>query len=268
MKSDKDHVLELLQDCSGIPQPSTLLCLARIGSYSHGTYVPGLKSIDDVDYMGIIAPPVDHVLGMGKKWESKQIQAGIYDCVFYSFEHFVKLLMKSNPSVLSLLWLPEHCYEVMTVPFSELIKRRDLFSSRAAYNPFYGIVDSHFKKMTDDKKYDGYMGEERKKLVDKFGYDVKDAAHTIRLLLMGIEFLETGNLRVYRDKDTHMLMRIKKGEIKLADVLRVKDRMLTSLTWAYMMSTLPDEIDVEKVNDLVVEINKNLYKIGLAQPML
>jgi len=35
----------------------------------------------------------------------------------------------------------------------------------------------------------GYLGDKRKQLVLKHGYDAKNAAHLIRLLRMGIEFL-------------------------------------------------------------------------------
>lgn len=46
--------------------------------------------------------------------------------------------------------------------------------------------------------FSGYMGEKRKAMVRKYQYDVKNAAHLIRLLRMGTEFLTTGELQVYR----------------------------------------------------------------------
>ena len=49
------------------------------------------------------------------------------------------------------------------------------------------------------------MGEKRKAIVRKYQYDVKNAAHLIRLLRMGIEFLETGELRVFRAMDAEEL---------------------------------------------------------------
>jgi DNA relaxase NicK len=44
----------------------------------------------------------------------------------------------------------------------------------------------------------GYMGKKRRELVVRVGYDAKNAAHLIRLLRMGIEFLTEGTLYVER----------------------------------------------------------------------
>jgi len=52
------------------------------------------------------------------------------------------------------------------------------------------------------------MGAKRKSLVEKFGYDTKNAAHLILLLRMGIEFLSVGVLHVKRH-DAQELLEIK-----------------------------------------------------------
>ncbi len=57
----------------------------------------------------------------------------------------------------------------------------------------------------------GYMGEKRRELVRRVGYDAKNAAHLIRLLRMGIEFLTEGTLYVER-ADAAELLSIKRGE--------------------------------------------------------
>jgi hypothetical protein len=49
----------------------------------------------------------------------------------------------------------------------------------------------------------GYMGQKRRELVRRVGYDAKNAAHLIRLLRMGIEFLTEGTLHVERADPTH-----------------------------------------------------------------
>src|ERR1043165_9239253 len=57
----------------------------------------------------------------------------------------------------------------------------------------------------------GYMGSKRRELVRRIGYDAKNAAHLIRLLRMGIEFLVEGELHVAR-ADAENLLEIKRGE--------------------------------------------------------
>jgi hypothetical protein len=56
----------------------------------------------------------------------------------------------------------------------------------------------------------GYMGKKRRELVMRVGYDSKNAAHLIRLLRMGIEFLTEGALHVER-ADGPELLEIKRG---------------------------------------------------------
>jgi len=56
----------------------------------------------------------------------------------------------------------------------------------------------------------GYMGKKRRELVRRVGYDAKNAAHLIRLLRMGIEFLTEGTLYVERP-DAAELLDIKRG---------------------------------------------------------
>ena len=68
----------------------------------------------------------------------------------------------------------------------------------------------------------GRMGAKRKELVEKFGYDTKNASHLIRLLKMGIEALTTGELLIERP-DNNMLLEIKRGEWKLERVLKLSD---------------------------------------------
>jgi len=64
------------------------------------------------------------------------------------------------------------------------------------------------------------MGTKRKMLVEKYGYDCKNAAHLIRLLRMGVEFLKDGRLYVMRE-DAKQLIEIKRGEWTLEQVKAV-----------------------------------------------
>src|SRR4051812_11157423 len=85
---------------------NNLLVLAHVGSKSHGTYVApdNPEAIDDVDYMGVVIPPIEYVLGV-ESWEGVQFMREELDCVFYSLRKFVGLLMKNNPNVLGMLWM-------------------------------------------------------------------------------------------------------------------------------------------------------------------
>ena len=100
----------------------------------------------------------------------------------------------------------------------------------------------------------GYMGAKRKQLVEKHGFDCKNAGHAVRLLHMGAEYLDTGLLYVRRTWDREMLIEIKQGKWSLA---RVKDHVFA---WMEKMpsrrehSPLPEAIDFDKVEELAVSI--------------
>ena len=98
------------------------------------------------------------------------------------------------------------------------------------------------------------MGEKRKKLVEKFGYDCKNAAHLIRLLVMITEFLDTGEMQVFREHDAERFLEIKKGEWKLSRVKKVADCLFKDALKAYERSVLRKSVNMEEINRLCVKI--------------
>lgn len=231
---------------------TSLVLLGRRGSEAHGTYIPSTdpNSIDDRDLMGICIPPVKYYLGLSS-WEGAEAMKGPWDVVLYEFRKFVRLLMKQNPNVLGMLWLDEEDYLYKSPIGEALIKYRDLFRDRhVAAAAFSGYAMSQLKKMRGSE-FKGYMGARRKALVEKHGYDTKNAAHLVRLLHMGIEYQRTGRLQVRRTTDREMLMDIKKGAWSLERVQRYAEDQLAEARKAEAESVLPIGIDEEAVGAFV-----------------
>lgn len=101
--------------------------------------------------------------------------------------------------------------------------------------------------------FEGYMGDKRKKLVEKFGYDTKNGAHLIRLLRMGIEFLKDGELHVQRH-DAAQLLEIKHGEWTLDQVKEEAEKLFKRSEQAFDECKFPVRPDPKKVNSLCMEI--------------
>lgn len=234
--------------------PENLILLGYRGSIAHNMYVPNtdIDSIDDVDLMGVYMAPVDHYIGIKKSKEVHERFIDKWDVVNYEFLKFVNLLTKLNPNVLSLLWLKENHYIERTIYGQRLIKERDLFVSKLAFHSFTGYAYSQLKKM-EATKFEGYMGKKRKELVQKFGYDCKNAAHCIRLLRMGMEFLSEGKLNVFRD-DAPYFLEIKRGLWNLEDVKSEAKRLFNLTDEAYIRSSLPAEPNYDKINIMVKDI--------------
>ena len=87
----------------------------------------------------------------------------------------------------------------------------------------------------------------------------KNAAHAIRILKMGIEFLNEGRLYVDRGEvgDATQLLAIKRGEWELEKVKEEADRLFKRAEAAYDACKLPPGVDREKIDNLVIRIVKS-----------
>ena len=230
------------------------------GSIAHGMYVPHSdpNSVDDKDVTAVCVPTVDWYFGVPTETThfpsngTQEIKRDEWDIVAYEARKFIFLLAQGNPNVLTLLWLKNKNY-ILIQPAGQLIlDNRQLFVGRHVYKSFTGYAYSQLHRMTDHT-FEGFMGAKRKALVDKYGYDCKNAAHLIRLLRMGIEFLKDGELYVERE-DASQLLDIKLGKWTLEQVKSEADRLFKLADETYVRSTLPKAPNMENVYRLSVEV--------------
>lgn len=227
-----------------------------IGSTSHNTYVPPTNpdAIDDVDIFGIVLPPPDYLIGLDS-WDHQIIKQEELDVVFFSYHKAVNLLLKANPNVFGFLWLRDEHYIIRTPAMERLIANRDAFSSQKAGHTFAGYARGQLNKM-QPAAFEGYMGEKRKALVEKYGYDTKNAAHCLRILKMGIEFLNTGALKVYRDDDADFLRAVKSGAYTLDEIKVFAEGYFSLYDEARQKTKLPEEPNRKLVHQLTMDIVK------------
>lgn len=213
-------------------------------------------SIDDKDTMAICVPSIDHYFGLREFGSrgTQEIKQGEWDIVIYEARKALRMLAQGNPNILSLLWLPENGYIQRTPAGNLLLENRDLFVGRHTYNSFVGYAKGKFHKMTHGSTQ-GYMGAKRKEIVERYGYDTKNAAHLIRLLRVGIEFLRDGFLRVDRGGlDATELLDIKHGKWTLEEVQAEAATLFRRAEEAHDRSTLRARPDRDAINDLCVAI--------------
>jgi uncharacterized protein len=249
--------------------PSGTFLLGYRGSIAHNMYIPSddPDSIDDKDIMGVCVNPLVDYFGLAQTLGNRGVKEkfiGEWDAVTYELRKYVSLLAKSNPNVLSLLWLrPEHY--IIKEPMGEaLIAKRDMFVSRKIYHSFTGYAYGQLHRMTH-QAFEGYMGTKRKALVEKFGYDTKNAAHCIRILRMGIEFLAEGELHVWRE-DAKQLLEIKRGEWSLEQVKAEADHLLRRAEAAYDRCRLPAEPNALAVDTFLVGLLREYFRLNFYQP--
>jgi len=228
------------------------------GSIAHGMYEPPQNplSIDDKDTMAICVPPLDYYYGLSEYGSrgTREIKRGEWDVVIYEARKAVRMLAQGNPNILSLLWLPDRLYISRTPAGQHLIEHREIFVARHVFHSFVGYAKGQLHRMTHGSQQ-GYMGDKRKRIVEQFGYDTKNAAHLIRLLRMGIEFLHDGEMRVDRGGlDATELLDIKHGTWTLEQVQAEAARLFARAEDAHDRSTLPLRPDRERVNELCLHV--------------
>lgn len=265
--------------------PMRAILVGYRGSITHGTRVEGAGVQPDIDLSVCYIPGLTHYFGATAPVASgKHIQVKEYDCAAYELRHFVALMAAANPDVISMLWMrPEH-YLRVEPEAQMLIANRDLFTSKVAAKSFLGYARGQLKRMTaiggnseckcvgefhdfacklteergrgSAKKFaTGALGVKRKALVEKHGYDCKNAAHLIRLLKMGIDFLQTGNLFVDRTGiDADLIIKIKSGAYTLDEIRFMADGLFAQIADAEHHSPLPPTPNMALIDKLTTDI--------------
>jgi hypothetical protein len=224
------------------------------GSHAHGTYTPSTDpdSIDDVDVFQVCVQPADFYLGLEARSRQHYETAGEeLDIVVYDIRKFVGLLRKGNPNVHIWLWLqPEH-YFIRTPAGEHIISNRHRLLTQRVLDALGGYAAHQLRRMTNFESR-GYMGEKRRELVMRYGYDCKNAAHCVRLLHMGIETAREQRLHPFRAEDRDILLAIKRGEWTLDKVKVYAEERFAEFNDARARSTLRPEVPMTEANSILL----------------
>jgi len=175
-----------------------------------------------------------------------------YDITVYNIVKFFQLCMDNNPNMVDTLFVPTRCIVHSTKIGNMVRDQRKDFLHKGAWYKFKGYSYSQMHKM----KTKNPIGS-RVKTIEDFGYDVKFAAHVIRLLDEVEQILLFGDLDLTRAREH--LKAIRRGEVPMEEVERffyVKEKWLEK---AYHESSLPDKPDEEKIKRLLVSCLEEFY---------
>ncbi|MCC2248931.1 nucleotidyltransferase domain-containing protein [Virgibacillus sp. AGTR] len=230
------------------------ILLAPTGSYAYGTNTEN----SDKDYKGVCIPPIDYYLGLesfneyntsgGKNFKNTKDDI---DVNIIHVNKFVKDAMQGVPNNIEILFVhPEDCLKITPLG-QKLLDHRHLFLSKAIKKKFGGYAYSQIQKL----KAKNSNGTGRQDLIQKFGYDTKFFMHSIRLLTSGIEILETGDFQTLRP-NRQLLLDCRNGLYPFNEALEMINVYDEKLQTVFEESTLPTKPDYKKINDLLIEINK------------
>lgn len=231
------------------------------GSIAHNLHIPPgddeYFGIDDTDLFELYCFPKEYYFSLEAYYRHQEVKEEIgdgVDTVRYEIRKAFHLLSECNPNVLLFLYNRQEHYRHISLGGQLLLKHRDIFLGRERIlKTFIGYTADQLKKLTVTTKQ-GFMGERRKKILDKFGFDTKKAMTAIRLMKQGKELLKDGSLKVYRDDDRDLLLSIKKGKYSVEEIQEMAASLKTEVESAYSASPIPWKNNQEKINQLLVEL--------------
>lgn len=133
------------------------------------------------------------------------------------------------------------------------------------------ITYDYFRKNEYDlalKKWSQYLNwkknrnPDRAKLEQEYGYDTKHGMHLIRLLKMGKEIMETGQVNVLRP-DREELLAIRNGKITYKELVTLAEKYQKDLDTLYEKSALPNKPNHKAINNLLIEITQEFLNESL-----
>jgi hypothetical protein len=189
-----------------------------VGSHAYGCQK---KEGSDYDVTAIILPKHEHlypqnygfILGFDtcpnfrrKEFKGKKTMIGTQpvEAEWISLiEFFIEAGLKSSPNLIECLFVKRELVTVGTKMGWYLRDNRKLFLSMKTFHAFKGYSNGQMHRIRQRNP----ETDDRKAIIEKYGYDTKMAYHTLRLLDQLEQILTTGDIDLMRNKEEHKVMR-------------------------------------------------------------
>jgi len=151
-----------------------------------------------------------------------------------------------------------HCETANDVRVVSIPKDRELLTYLSFNKDAYS---THCRRFKEYQTWVKERNPDRFKMNKEHGknYDSKNMMHTFRLLNMALE-LADGEINVRRgDDELKTLMAIRRGEFEFDDLIVQAEALIVQMDEKFENSTLPDSIDPEFINSLLLAIRKEYY---------
>jgi predicted nucleotidyltransferase len=193
----------------------------------------------DTDRRGVYLPPAERhwsLYGVPAQLENPGTEE-----VYWEAQKFVVMALKANPNVLECLYTP--LVEFASPLALELLEIRPKFLSRMVYQTYNGYVASQFKKLQADLRNKGQV-------------KWKHVMHLLRLLLAGVQTLETGVVPVHVGEHRQRLLSIKRGEVPFEECEAWRLELHKRFDAAVGTSPLPEKPDYAAANAWLVRARR------------
>ena len=248
--------------------------LTVMGSHAYGTAITSENKVSDFDVYGFCIPPksvvfphtVGEIIGFGRQKERfEQYQehhifdqdalggkGREYDFNVYGIVKYFSLLMENNPNVIDSIFTPHECVLYINQIGSMVRENRKIFLHKGAWHKFKGYAYSQLHKM----KSRGVTGK-RKEIREEYGFDVKFAMHTVRLLDEAEQILLDGDIDLRRNSE--QLKAIRRGDVSEEDIRKWASDKEKQLEKIYTESKLQYKPDENKIKSLLLQCLEHHY---------
>ena len=113
--------------------------------------------------------------------------------------------------------------------------------------------ESHCRKYKEYQEWVQKRNPARYESNLKSNYDVKNVAHCVRLLHMGLELAHGDGFNVVRTWDREMLLNIRNHKYEYEEIIDYVERTFTHMKELAEKCDLPKTVDKQKVNELILQ---------------
>lgn len=183
------------------------------GSHAHGTTIPSEDEhgTDDTDVFLVTLQTKDFYASLRPTGRECFETAGAdLDILVYDARKFFGLLMAQNPNSHAWLWTAPFYF---TPGWNRIVELRKSLLSRVMFKHLVGYAEGQRAMMRRLGTKGRYAGAKRAALMQRYGYDIKNAAHCLRLVYLGQRLAITGDLEVWLPQEmTETLVSVKRGQ--------------------------------------------------------
>ena len=225
-----------------------LLFETLAGSRLYNTHTP----TSDMDRRGVYLEHASNIIGIGGEPKVQRGAEGADDdWELQPLRKFTGLAIGCSPNILDTLFAPRDKWLHSTPAWEQLYAIRHAFLNERARRTFISMAMNHLNRCAAPS---GRIGKSsRVALFEQFGFDVKDAANTVRLLLKAHQMITTLEYNPALDGNELLMVKaVRAGEVSYANVLAWANERLPFLERA--PSQLPAEADMALIERTLMGI--------------
>lgn len=246
---------------------------AEVGSRAWGL---NLSDSGDRDEMGIVIEEFEHANGLGSQFENyvyrsaeerdgkdAPSQVGDLDLTLYSLRKWLRLALKGNPTILTLLFIPSTEWVDGDARGGQLQELAPKIVSRQAGKAFLGYLEAQRMRFLGERggRHGRWEGDDPAR-------DYKYAMHMLRLGFQGCELLKTGRLQAPLEESVRtFLLGVRKGEVESQNILTTVGGLERELRDLICSSPLQEKPDEEFVENWMLNMYWENWKAEMGNPV-